>query len=188
MRDSTDNGHAPTQVPKENNKTHCHNHATIRSMKKKMMKKFHLLLLLTAMFSLPVTLTSCGDDDDDDNVSITIPTGTATNLTMERVVGTWKRIHSSGKEIKNGRVTKQWDKNVERDQDHFVFYADGRCLLLDYEDDQRLWEVEERASFSIQTDSPRSRAARSTTYASFPVPTMRWSSFTLSMTTETPTM
>lgn len=119
-------------------------------MKKKMMKKFHLLLLLTAMFSLPVTLTSCGDDDDDDNVSITIPTGTATNLTMERVVGTWKRIHSSGKEIKNGRVTKQWDKNVERDQDHFVFYADGRCLLLDYEDDQRLWEVEERASFSIQ--------------------------------------
>ena len=77
-----------TQVPEENNKTHCHNHATIRSMKKKMMKKFHLLLLLAAMFSLPVTLTSCGDDDDDDNVSITIPTGTATNLTMERVVGT----------------------------------------------------------------------------------------------------
>lgn len=188
MRDSTDNGNAPTQVPEENNKTHCHNHATIRSMKKKMMKKFHLLLLLAAMFSLPVTLTSCGDDDDDDNVSITIPTGTATNLTMERVVGTWKRIHSSGKEIKNGRVTKQWDKNVERDQDHFVFYADGRCLLLDYEDDQRLWEVEERASFSIQNGCATFQGGTLRDVRIVSVPTMRWSSFTLSMTTETPTM
>ena len=174
MRDSTDNGHAPTQVPEENNKTHCHNHATIRSMKKKMMKKFHLLLLLAAMFSLPVTLTSCGDDDDDDNVSITIPTGAATNLTMERVVGTWKRIHSRGKEIKNGRGTKQWDKNVA------------------YSSTMRMTSVFGRSRRGLpspfKTDSPRSRAARSATYASFPVPTMRWSSFTLSMTTETPTM
>lgn len=118
-------------------------------MNYKVMKKSYFLLLLAALFSLPVALTSCGDDDDD-NINVIPPTGTATNLTMENVVGTWKRIHSRGTETKNGKVTKRWDKNVEYEQEHFVFYADGRCVLLDYEDDLRLWEIEETASFSIR--------------------------------------
>lgn len=119
-------------------------------MEKKNKRLPLLPLLLAALLCLPLALASCGDDDDDPTV-VPPPSGTATDLTMDKVSGTWLRVHSRGTETENGTVTDTWDQNIEDDQDYFVFYTDGRCLRLDYDDDMRQWEADGQATFAISS-------------------------------------
>lgn len=118
-------------------------------MNKNIMRKTTLALLLAAFAATPVTLASCGDDDDQPT-PVVPPSGQANDLTMDRVTGTWARVHSRGTETENGRLEESWDKNVEHDKDCFVFYPDGRVVLMDYDDDQRRWHPDGEARFGIE--------------------------------------
>ena len=117
-------------------------------MNKKSFLNPSLWLLFAALLCTPLVLTSCGDDDPD--TPVTPPSGETTQLTQAQLTGTWKRIHSRGQETKNGTVTDTWDKDVERKQDYFVFYTDGRAVLYDYKDDYRRWVAEASASYTLQ--------------------------------------
>lgn len=117
-------------------------------MNKKSILNPSLWLLLAALLCTPLALTSCGDDDPD--TPVTPPSGEATQLTQAQLTGTWKRIHSRGQETKNGTVTDMWDKDIEGQQDYFVFYADGRAVRYDYEINYRRWVAEAEAGYSVQ--------------------------------------
>lgn len=117
-------------------------------MKKKTFRAAAYTLLLTALCTTTLTLTACGDDDGD-TTPITPPTTEVSNLTQNMLTGTWKRIHSRGQETENGRVTDTWDKNVERDNEFFVFYTDGRTVRYDYEDDFRKYVAEAQTTYTL---------------------------------------
>lgn len=118
-------------------------------MNKKSILHPSLWLLLAALLCTPVALPSCGDDDDP-ATPVTPPSGEDTQLTQDKLTGTWLRIHSRGQETKSGTVTDTWDKDVEREQDYFVFYTDGRAVRYEYEDDYRRWVAEAEAGYTVQ--------------------------------------
>ena len=88
---------------------------------------------------------SCSKDDGDDN-------GGSSDGNLQKYVGTWEIVYSSGYRAENGEIVKQWDEDVSGEHNRIVFGADGTWTFYEYSSSRGAWHEDGKGTYYMSGD------------------------------------
>ena len=112
------------------------------------MREKHLFKLATMLIAVLVGLAmvwSCSKDDGDDN-------GGSSSGNLQKYVGTWEIVYSSGYRAENGEIVKQWDEDVSGEHNRIVFGADGTWTFYEYSSSRGAWHEDGKGTYYMSGD------------------------------------
>ena len=78
-----------------------------------------------------------------------IESGSASELTKDDIVGTWKIMYGEYSRWENDVLVEEEKGNVEEDNNYYVVYADNKVSFMEYSDDIGLWGNYSAILFSL---------------------------------------
>ena len=112
-------------------------------MKEKQLWKIASVLI--AMLMGLAMIASCSKDDGDDN-------GGSSAGDLQKYVGTWEIVYSSGYRAENGEIVKQWDEDVSGEHNRIVFGADGTWTFYEYSSSRGAWHEDGKGTYYMSGD------------------------------------
>ncbi len=112
------------------------------------MKEKHLWKLASLLIAVLVGLAmvwSCSKDDGDDN-------GGSSSGNLQKYVGTWEIVYSSGYRAENGEIVKQWDEDVSNEHNRIMFKADGTWAFYEYSSSRGAWHEDGKGTYYMSGD------------------------------------
>ena len=112
------------------------------------MREKHLWKLASLLIAVLVGLAmvwSCSKDDGDDN-------GGSSSGNLQKYVGTWEIVYSSGYRTENGEIVKQWDEDVSGEHNRIVFGADGTWTFYEYSSSRGAWHEDGKGTYYMSGD------------------------------------
>ena len=104
-----------------------------------------LASLLIAMLMGLAMVVSCSKDDGDDN-------GGSSSGNLQKYVGTWEIVYSSGYRAENGEIVKQWDEDVSNEHNRIMFKADGTWAFYEYSSSRGAWHEDGKGTYYMSGD------------------------------------
>ena len=110
------------------------------------MKEKHLWKVASVLIAMLMGLAmvwSCSKDDGDDN-------GGSSAGDLQKYVGTWEIVYSSGYRAENGEIVRQWDEDVSNEHNRIMFKADGTWAFYEYSSSRGAWHEDGKGTYYMR--------------------------------------
>lgn len=119
----------------------------------KRMLMFFLVLScgLSMLYAQSYDLNKDGKVNSSDVVALYnyIESGSASELTKDDLVGTWKVMYQEYSRWENDVLVEEEKGNVEEENNYYVVYADNKASFMEYSDDIGMWHEDGTIVYSL---------------------------------------